>query len=87
MVADFYFVRHRQVKLSDLYKIDGSYHFWHGVNWRAFPAWIIGWGPTIGGMALNVKGDGSGPRVLYQLFYVSFFYGAWAFVPLVREVC
>lgn len=80
MVADFYLVRDRRIKLSDLYKTDGSYHYWHGVNWRAIPAWVIGWAPTIGGMVLNVNADTTGPRALYELFDISFFYGDFVYL-------
>jgi NCS1 family nucleobase:cation symporter-1 len=76
MVADFYLVRRTKIKLSDLYKADGCYSYYHGINWRAVPAWVVGWAPTIGGLILNAKADTTGPRVLYELFYVSFFYGA-----------
>jgi nucleobase:cation symporter-1, NCS1 family len=75
MVADFYLIRHMKVKLSDLYKLHGSYQFYHGVNWRAFPAWIVGWAPTVGGLALTANLKTTGPRALYELYYVAFFYG------------
>jgi NCS1 family nucleobase:cation symporter-1 len=76
MVADFFLVRHMKIKLSDLYKGKGCYYYTYGVNWRALPAWLVGWGPTLGGMIYNAKADPTGPRVLFKLFYVSFFYGA-----------
>jgi len=75
MVADFYLVRRTKIKLSDLYKGDGCYSYYHGINWRAIPAWVVGWSPTIGGMIFNARADPTGPRVLYKLFYVGFFYG------------
>jgi nucleobase:cation symporter-1, NCS1 family len=77
MVADFYLVRRMKVKLSDLYKLHGSFYFWHGINWRAFPAWIVGWGPTVGGLAFTANPNKKGPRVLYELYYVAFFYGPY----------
>jgi len=75
MVADFYLVRRTKIKLSDLYKRDGCYFYYYGINLRVVPAWVIGWAPTIGGMILNAKADTTGPRALYELFYINFFYG------------
>ena len=75
MIADFFFVRKMRLKLSELYKSPGD--FWHfgGDNWRAFHAWVVGWGPTIGGLVLTSNTNLSGPRALYQLYFVAFFYG------------
>ncbi|KAG9696096.1 NCS1 nucleoside transporter family, partial [Aureobasidium melanogenum] len=40
MICDYWVVRGRKLKLSDLYHggKDGVYYFWHGVNWRINPA-------------------------------------------------
>lgn len=45
MVADYWVLRSRRIKLSDLYHPgrEGLYYFWYGVNWRSFAAWILGW--------------------------------------------
>ena len=76
MVADFYFVRKMRLKLSELYKPHGDFWYSGGVNWRAFPAWIVGWAPTIGGLILESTPELSGPRMLSELYFVAFFYGA-----------
>ena len=75
MVADFYLIRRMRLKLSELYRSHGDFWYSGGVNWRAFPAWIVGWAPTVGGLALASNPKLSGPRVLYQLYFVAFFYG------------
>lgn len=75
MVADFYFVRKKRLKLSELYKSHGDFWYSGGVNWRSFPAWIVGWAPTIGGLVLASAPALSGPEVLYHLYFVAFFYG------------
>ena len=49
MVADFYFVQKMRLKLSEPH---GDFWYSGWVNWRAFPAWIVGWAPTIGGLIL-----------------------------------
>ena len=45
MVCDYWVLRRRRVKLSDLYHPgkDGLYYYWHGVNWRSYVAWVVGW--------------------------------------------
>ncbi|KAJ4324806.1 hypothetical protein N0V94_001035 [Neodidymelliopsis sp. IMI 364377] len=76
MATDYYLLRHRRIRISHLYKIAGSsYYFWHGLNWRAIPAWICGWAPTIGGLVVTVRGDVSPPRALVQLYYMAFLIG------------
>ena len=75
MVADFYFVRKMRVKLSELYKSHGDFWYSGGVNWRPFPAWVVGWAPTIGGLILTSNPKLTGSGVLYQFYFVAFFYG------------
>lgn len=76
MAADFYLVRGRQIRLSHLYRTNNTiYWYWHGVNWRAGPAWICGWTPTIGGLIVAVRQNPEAPRSLYKLSYISFFIG------------
>jgi len=38
MISDYWIVRRRKIKLSDLYhgRKDGVFFFWHGVNWRSY---------------------------------------------------
>jgi cytosine/uracil/thiamine/allantoin permease len=79
MIADFFFVRKMRLKLSELYKSHGDFWYFRGVNWRAFPAWVVGSAPTIGGLVLTSNPKLSGPRVLYQLYFVAFFYGTLQF--------
>lgn len=76
MACDFYLLRRRRVQLSHLYKTRGSsYYFWKGLNWRAVPAWIFGWAPTIGGLVVTVRGDPNPPKPLVQLYYMAFLIG------------
>lgn len=85
MVADFYLVRKTRVKLSELYKSHGDFWYSGGFNWRAFPAWAVGWAPTIGGLALTSNPKLSGARVLYELYFVAFFYGTTRFTSLFQR--
>ncbi|EXJ80597.1 hypothetical protein A1O3_06879 [Capronia epimyces CBS 606.96] len=76
--ADFFIVRKRRVKLSDLYNPspDSIYWFWHGFNWRAFVAWFLGFAPFVPGIAsVNPANDGKLPIGLIQTFYTGFLTG------------
>jgi hypothetical protein len=74
--ADYYLVRKQKVKLSDLYHPSprGIYYFTHGINFRAYVAWILGWAPTIGGMA-SVDPANSVPQGLVETYYTGFITG------------
>ncbi|XPS93568.1 hypothetical protein M3J09_002913 [Ascochyta lentis] len=76
MATDYYLLRKRRIRLSHLYKtIDSCYYFRSGFNWRAIPAWICGWAPTIGGLVVTVRGDMSPSKALVQLYYMAFLIG------------
>jgi NCS1 family nucleobase:cation symporter-1 len=74
MISDYWIVRRRRIKLSDLYhgRKDGIFFFWHGVNWRSFVAWIIGWSYLIPGL-INAVGSGINvPAACGKLYYLAF---------------
>jgi len=76
MACDYYLIRKRRIRLSHLYRThDSCYMFWKGFNWRAMPAWICGWAPTIGGLIVSVRGDLNPPRAVLQLYYMAFLIG------------
>jgi NCS1 family nucleobase:cation symporter-1 len=76
MACDYYLLRKRKIRLSHLYRTDESiYFFWHGVNWRAIPAWMCGVTPTLGGLVVTVRMDPDPPRALIQLYYMAFLIG------------
>ncbi|KAI0594102.1 uracil permease [Biscogniauxia sp. FL1348] len=76
MATDFYLLRRRKIRLSHLYRKEGSsYWYWNGMNWRAIPAWVCGWIPTIGGLVVTVQGDTDAPRALFELYYMAFLMG------------
>ena len=79
MAADFYLVRKMRLKFNELYKSHGDFWYSGGVNWKAFPAWVVAWAPTIGGLVLTSNPKISGPKALHQLYFVAFFYGASEF--------
>ena len=49
MIMDYWIVRKRQLDLEELYKMDGSYSYSGGWNWRAIAAVLIGVIPVIPG--------------------------------------
>lgn len=76
MVVDFYLLRKSRIRLSHLYRTrDTSYWFTQGVNWRAIPAWVCGWAPTIGGLVVTVRSTPNPPRSLIELYYMAFLVG------------
>lgn len=76
MASDYYLLRKRRIRLSHLYRtVDSSYYFWKGLNWRAVPAWVCGWAPTIGGLVVTVRQDANPPKALLQLYYMAFLIG------------
>ncbi|KAL1894044.1 hypothetical protein Sste5346_006186 [Sporothrix stenoceras] len=76
MTADFYLLRRCMIRLSHLYRSEESiYWFKAGFNWRAFPAWVCGFAPTVGGLAYAATGEIDGPKILYEMFYMAFLLG------------
>lgn len=74
--ADYYLVRKQKLKLSDLYHSDskGIYWFFHGVNFRSYASWTLGFAPSIGGMA-SLDPNNNIPIGLTRTFYVGFLIG------------
>lgn len=74
MVCDYWVLRRRCLKLSDLYhpRKDGIYHYWHGVNWRSFASWAIGWSYLIPGFARAVTPIVIVPEACTDLYYLAF---------------
>ena len=74
--ADYYLVRKQKVKLSDLYhaRPEGIYYFFKGINFRSYVAWILGFAPSIGGMA-SLDAKNTIPIGLVRTFYLGFIIG------------
>ncbi|KZT20833.1 NCS1 nucleoside transporter family protein [Neolentinus lepideus HHB14362 ss-1] len=73
-VCDYWVIRRRRIKLSDLYsaKPSGIYYYYRGWNWRAFVAWIVGWASQIPGFANAVNPDIKVPVGSQHLYYLAF---------------
>ncbi|KAI5194688.1 NCS1 nucleoside transporter family protein-like protein [Aureobasidium subglaciale] len=74
MICDYWVVRRRKLKLSDLYhgRKEGIFYFWHGTNWRSFTAWICGWSYLIPGFVKAVAPKISVPAACTRLYYLAF---------------
>jgi putative hydroxymethylpyrimidine transporter CytX len=48
VLIDYFFIRRRDIDLKDLYKREGKYWFWKGINPLAILAWAIGFAIYLG---------------------------------------
>jgi NCS1 family nucleobase:cation symporter-1 len=49
LIADYWFMRNTNLKLGDLYRVDGEYRYSAGFNWRGLVSLLIGGVLAIGG--------------------------------------
>ena len=73
-ICEYWILRHRRIKLSDLYhrRPDGVYYFWHGLNWRSFVSWSVGWASQIPGFANAVNPGIKVPSGCQELYYLAY---------------
>ena len=73
-ICDYFVIRSRRMKLSDLYTPapSGIYYYFHGVNPRAFVAWVVGWAPQLPGFIANVNTSVSVTQANMKMFYLAF---------------
>ncbi|KAI1617868.1 putative uracil permease [Exophiala viscosa] len=75
MFADYFLLRKRQIKLTDLYENNSRsiYWYWLGMNWRALVAWAMGVWINVPGFAEFVRYGSnktlSGWSNLYDISY------------------
>lgn len=74
MIIDFWVVRRRKIKLSNLYTVErsGIYYFWHGFNLRAYFAWICGFAPILPGLIASLSHSVKVPLVATYVYYLAF---------------
>jgi NCS1 family nucleobase:cation symporter-1 len=77
MVCDFWIVRHRKLKLSDLYVPNKSSIYWytHGFNWRAYASWLVGMAPALPGFINAVNPSIKVPKGAQEIFYLAYIEG------------
>lgn len=74
-VCDYWLIRRRKLKLSDLYhpRPDGIYYFVKGINPRSFISWVVGFVTQLPGFAANVTPDSVHVGHAWnELFYMAF---------------
>ncbi|KAH7913086.1 NCS1 nucleoside transporter family [Hygrophoropsis aurantiaca] len=89
MLADYHILRRRRVKLSHMFLPNdrSDYWFWHGLNWRAPIAWLLGVWPSLPGFCASVTpanvvvGD-TWMRVSYLSWPLSFCISAFVWMIL-----
>lgn len=74
MVCEYWVVRNRKLRLTDLYhaRREGLYYYWHGVNWRAFVSWVVGWAYLLPGFAHAVTPYVTVPTACTHLYYLAY---------------
>ncbi|EME38986.1 hypothetical protein DOTSEDRAFT_160813 [Dothistroma septosporum NZE10] len=73
LVCDFWIIRRRQLSLAALYLAshDAPHWFNHGINWRAFVAFICGIAPNMPGLAKACNGALAIPKGASYLYSLS----------------
>ena len=79
MICDYFVIRRRVLRLTDLYLRHGAYEYSHGFNWRALIALALGAGTALSGLAI------SSIRVLYDYsWFVGFFVSFVTYYVMMR---
>ena len=73
-VCDYFLVRHRKLKLSDLYhgRKNGIYYFNGGINPRTFISWTVGFASQIPGFINAVSPSIKVPAGCQHLYYLAY---------------
>lgn len=76
-ICDYWILRQRRVKLSDLYhaRPDGLFYYYHGINPRAFIAWACGFASQLPGFANAINHNIKVPVGCARLYYLAFLVG------------
>ncbi|CDK26233.1 unnamed protein product [Kuraishia capsulata CBS 1993] len=77
MCCDYWIIRKRKIKLSDLFNPTPSSIYWFngGYNWRAFVAWVIGFAPLMPGFVHACNEKIKIPLGAQHLYYLAYIYG------------
>lgn len=73
MIVDYWLVKRGKIDIPALYRVDGRYYYWNGINWRAALALLctipLGLPGLIG--TVNTKIDVGKPGVhLFDISYI-----------------
>jgi NCS1 family nucleobase:cation symporter-1 len=76
LIADYWVLRRRALRPADLFKLDGAYSYYNGVNWRAMFALVIAVLPVAPGFlraATTPGGQIADPTILDTLYTYAWF--------------
>jgi len=71
MITDYFVIRRRELDLDGLYRRNGPYEYWGGVNWVAIGALVLGVAPCVPGFLAAIGATHVGP------FWTSIYNWAW----------
>ncbi|KZL78670.1 NCS1 nucleoside transporter [Colletotrichum tofieldiae] len=74
-ICDYFIIRRRRIKLSDLYhpRPNGSFYYWKGINPRTFVAWVCGFATQLPGFAASVTPNSVHVGTAWvNLYYLAF---------------
>ncbi|EOO04154.1 putative uracil permease protein [Phaeoacremonium minimum UCRPA7] len=82
MFADYYIIRARRLKLTDLYESSrrSIYWYWKGINWRAAIAWTMGTWALLPGFIQRIQDPAVEVPGWSNLYYVAWPLGCGAAV-------
>jgi NCS1 family nucleobase:cation symporter-1 len=77
MIADYFFIRKKNLVAGDLYKQQGSYSYGNGFNTKAIIALLVGIVPNVPGFLLQVKlvSSAAFPVWISDLYHYAWFVG------------
>ena len=89
MIVDYFFVRHGELVLNDLYRRHGVYEYARGINWVAIAALAIGVAPSLPGFVSALRGvpeTGVFGTIYNWAWFVGFILSALIYVAGMRLV-
>lgn len=54
MCCQYYLILKKKLNIHELYNGHGIYRYWHGINWRAFAAFLVAIGPLLPGFSKSI---------------------------------
>ena len=54
MCSQYYLILNKKLNIHELYNGRGIYYYWHGVNWRAYAAFVTGVAPLMPGFSKSI---------------------------------
>ncbi|MFN8297050.1 MAG: NCS1 family nucleobase:cation symporter-1 [Chitinophagales bacterium] len=77
MIADYYFIRKKELVVNELYNASGIYSFKNGINAAAIIALLVGIAPNVLGFLVTIKviDTASVPNFFVQLYSFAWFVG------------